>query len=91
MISIGSVDKVLNSLGEIEVEVIMSRSIGKSAFSILSRRWKMRHGDSERSLIFSLRRINEIPKVVRDVVKNKGEIISVLYLKESIDRILQGE
>jgi len=90
VMALGSIEKVINTLGDVEVEILTSKPISRGAIAALSRRWKLRHGDSEKSLIFSLGRINDIPKVVRDVVKNDGEIIGVLYLKESIDRILRG-
>ncbi len=90
-IAFGGVDSIINRLKDVEVEIITSRPVSKAIFSALGKKWKLRYGDSEKSIIFSLRRINEIPKVVKDVVNRGGEVVSVLYLKESIDRILQGE
>ncbi len=88
MIALGSVEKILNGLGEIEVEIITSKPMQKARLQRCEE-MEATAGESEKSLIFSLKRINEIPNVVRDVVKNNGEIISVLYLKESIDRLLE--
>jgi ABC-type multidrug transport system ATPase subunit len=90
-IAFGSVDRIINRLRDVEVEILMSRPISKQMFAALNKRWSMKYGDSERSVIFSLNRINDIPKVVKDVVRMNGKIISVLYLKESIDKILQGD
>jgi hypothetical protein len=75
----------------VEVEILTSKPMRKGSFALLSKKWKVRYGDSESALVFSLTRISEIPKVVRDVVARDGDIISVLYLKESIDKVLQGE
>lgn len=89
-IAFGEVEKIINRLKDVEVEVIASRRISPSTLAALRKKWKVRYGDSDRLLVFSLRRISDIPKVVKDVVNRKCEIVSVLYLKESIDRILQG-
>ena len=86
----GNVDSIINRLRDVEVEIITARPIGDKGFIKLGKRWKLKYGDSRKALVFSLGRINEIPKVVADVVANDGQIISVLYLKESIDRILSG-
>ena len=86
----GNADGIINRLKNVEVEIILSKKISDMALHHLKRRWKIRYGDSEKSLIFSVRNINTIPKVVQDVVSSKGEIISVLHLKESIDGLLGG-
>jgi ABC-type multidrug transport system ATPase subunit len=90
-IAFGRVDLIINRLRDVEVEILTAKPIKGNSFLLLSKRWRVRHGDSERALVFSLARISEIPKVVKGVVENGGEIISVLYLKESIDKVLQGE
>lgn len=89
-IAFGNVDKIINQLKDVDVEVLLSKPPSEKLLASLKKRWKVKPGDSPFSIIFNLNRINEIPKVVKDVVKNNGEIISVLYLKESIDRILSG-
>jgi ABC-type multidrug transport system ATPase subunit len=90
-IAFGKVDIIINRLRDVEVEILTSKPMRKGSFALLSKKWKVRYGDSESALVFSLTRISEIPKVVRDVVARDGDIISVLYLKESIDKVLQGE
>jgi ABC-type multidrug transport system ATPase subunit len=90
-IAFGKVDIIMNRLRDVEVEILTSKPMRKGSFALLSKKWKVRYGDSESALVFNLTRISEIPKVVRDVVAKDGEIISVLYLKESIDKVLQGE
>lgn len=89
-IAFGPVDKILNKLEDVEVEIILSRPISPRTLATLGRKWEIRQGDSKKSIVFSLKLISQIPSVVRDVVKNKGEIVSVLHLKESIDKILEG-
>jgi ABC-type multidrug transport system ATPase subunit len=89
-IAFGEVEKIINRLKDVEVEIITSRLISEKVFAALKKRWNVRYGDSERLLIFSLRRINQIPGVVKDVVNMDCQVVSVLYLKESIDKILQG-
>lgn len=89
-IAFGEVDKIINRLKDVEVEILTAKPINKAIFAKLKKSWRVRYGDSEKSIIFSLSRINEIPKAVRAVVNSNGQIISVIYLKESIDKILQG-
>lgn len=89
-IASGGVDKVINKLRDVEVEILMSKPVSARVLASLRRRWDVRQTDSGRALVFNLNRINDIPKVVRAVVKEGGSVVSVLYLKESIDRILQG-
>lgn len=90
MIAYGGVDSIMSNLGDVEVEIITAKPISKVALARLARIWKLRKGNSKRSIIFSVKGISTIPKVVRNVVGNGGEIISVLYIKESIDRLLEG-
>lgn len=90
-IAFGSVDMIIDRLKDVEVEILLQKSIGGKAFAALKRKWEIKYGDSEMALIFSLSRISQIPMAVKDVVSQRGMIVSVLYLKESIDKILQGD
>jgi ABC-type multidrug transport system ATPase subunit len=89
-IAYGNVDKIINKLRDVEVEIITAKPISDAVLRKFGKRWKVRYGDSNKAVIFSLKKINDIPKVVKEVVNSKCEIVSVLYLKESIDKILSG-
>ncbi|MGI0100955.1 MAG: ABC transporter ATP-binding protein [Candidatus Micrarchaeaceae archaeon] len=90
-VAMGAANSIVGRLHNIETEVLLSRPLLGPRFAALSRKWKIRHGDSDRSLVFHLGSVGQIPDAVRDVVViGKGDIVSVLYLKESIERILQG-
>ncbi len=90
-IAFGNADQIINRLKGVEVEVLLGKAATEILLNKLKRKWKVKLGDSDKAIVFSLNRINQIPKVVKDVVDLKGEIVSVLYLKESIDRILSGD
>lgn len=82
----GDMRRILGKLGHVRVEMALYREIGRAPLNALGKRWRVerrRHG-----IVVDVGSMDEIPLLIRDVVRRGGRIMSVTYLNKSIEELM---
>ncbi|MGC9099557.1 MAG: ABC transporter ATP-binding protein [Candidatus Micrarchaeia archaeon] len=82
-IGYGTLEEILSMIKDVEIEVTL----------LNSRKIRLSYGKARQEgkrIVATLKSAREIPKLVKDIVANGGEVVSVSYLKESLGSKMRG-
>ncbi|MGC8699687.1 MAG: ABC transporter ATP-binding protein [Candidatus Micrarchaeia archaeon] len=82
-IGYGTLEEILSMIKDVEIEVTL----------LNSRKIRLSYGKARQEgkrIVATLKSAREIPKLVKDIVANGGEVVSVSYLKESLGSRMRG-
>jgi len=82
-IGYGTLEEILSMVKDVEIEVTLLND-KKIRLSY----WKARQ--EGKRIVATLKSAREIPKLVKNIVANGGEVVSVSYLKESLGSRMRG-
>jgi ABC-type multidrug transport system ATPase subunit len=87
-LALGDINSALGMLKNVSVEMALAKPLNSEKLSVLKRKWEVEAHDRRNTLLFRVKSMSEIPELVKEVVKNGGRIISVTYLKPSLEEFL---